>query len=332
MGKLSDKDLRKLLSCIRHDPTVVVPPLPGFDSGVHLMGDRYLVVSTDPCLGVPREWFGWLLIHYAASDVALFGARPRYCTINLLGPPAASSASFLRIMDQACKAADDMKMAIVTGHTGTYEGLSTMLGVCTAYGTVRKEKLLTPAGVEIGDYILCTKKVGLEVAVNLSLTEEPKAVKLFGENWTRELGKLVPTESCVKEALLLGRIAGVHAMHDATEGGLVAAINELAENSKRGFRIEFDEIPIAEESEVLRKAFDLSELQLLSMSSTGTVLASVSKEAVDDAVNRLRRQGVDAHVLGAFTKDRKRVLIKDGKASRFPRVANDPYQRILPKL
>jgi hydrogenase maturation factor len=332
MGKLSDKDLRKLLSCIRHDSTVVVPPLPGFDSGVHMMGDRYLVVSTDPCVGVPEEWFGWLLIHYAASDVALFGARPRYCTINLLGPPGTASASFLRIMNQACRAAGQLRVAIVTGHTGTYEGLSTMLGVCTAYGTVRKEKLITPAGAEIGDYILCTKKVGLEVAVNLSLTEEPRAIKLFGENWTKELAKLVPTESCVKEAFLLGRIAGVHAMHDATEGGLVAAINEVAENSKRGFRIEFDEIPIAKESEVLKKVFGLSELQLLSMSSTGTVLAAVSQEAVNDTVNALRRQGVDAHVMGVFTKDRNRILIKDGKASRFPRIADDPYQRILSKL
>jgi hydrogenase maturation factor len=332
MGKLSDKDLRKLLSCIRHDSTVVVPPLPGFDSGVHLIGNRYLVVSTDPCLGVPREWFGWLLIHYAASDVALFGARPRYCTINLLGPLVSTATSFLHLMNQACKAADDMKIAIVTGHTGTYEGLSTMLGVCTAYGTVQKEKLITPAGAEIGDCILCTKKLGLEVAVNLSLTQEPTAIKLFGQSWTTEIGKLVPTESCVKEALLLGKIARVHAMHDATEGGLVAAINELAENSKRGFEIEYDEIPIAEESEVLRKAFDLSELQLLSMSSTGTILAAVSREAVNDAVNTLKRQGIEARVLGVFTKSRNRVLLKDGKASRFPRISDDPYQRILSKL
>ena len=84
MGKLDSEELKKLLSCIRKDPRVVVPPMPGYDAGVHLIGDKYLVVATDPCIGVPEEWFGWLLIHYAASDVALFGAKPEFCTVTLL--------------------------------------------------------------------------------------------------------------------------------------------------------------------------------------------------------------------------------------------------------
>ena len=85
MGKLSNKDLKKLLNCIKKDQRVVVSPQLGFDAGVHrLDNDRYLVVSTDPCIGVPEEWFGWLLINYVASDVALFGAKMEFCTVNLL--------------------------------------------------------------------------------------------------------------------------------------------------------------------------------------------------------------------------------------------------------
>ena len=55
----------------------------GYDAGVHSLGDQCVVVSTDPCTGVPEEWFGWLLINYAASDVALSGAKPQFCTITL---------------------------------------------------------------------------------------------------------------------------------------------------------------------------------------------------------------------------------------------------------
>ena len=62
MGKLPNEDL-----CIKEDSRVVVSPQLGFDSGVHLTnGDKYLVVSTDPCIGVPEEWFGWLMINYIA--------------------------------------------------------------------------------------------------------------------------------------------------------------------------------------------------------------------------------------------------------------------------
>ena len=37
MGKLGYK-LKKLLSCIKKDSRVVVPPMPGYDTGVHLIG------------------------------------------------------------------------------------------------------------------------------------------------------------------------------------------------------------------------------------------------------------------------------------------------------
>ena len=99
----------------------------GYDSGVHLIDGKYLVVATDPCTGVPEEWFGWLLINYAASDVALSGAKPEFCTINLLGPKSTKPETFQKIMKQTCKAADELDIAIVRGHTGMYDSVSDLL-------------------------------------------------------------------------------------------------------------------------------------------------------------------------------------------------------------
>ncbi len=329
MGKLSDCELKKLLACIKKDSRVIVPPLAGYDSGVHKIGDKYLVISTDPCIGVPEEWFGWLLIHYAASDVALFGAKPEFCTINLLGPPSTRPQTFLKVMQQTCRAADELQMAIVTGHTGTYNGLSTLIGVCTAYGTIDRSKLITPSGAKPGDYIYCMKPIGLEVAVNFALTRKDTAKRIFGVQKTQELEELVPMQSCVREALLLAETGSIHAMHDATEGGLTAALNEMAEASKVGFKIEFEMIPICKEVKTLQKHFQLSEKQLLSMSSTGTILASVSPKAKEKVETTMRRSKIQANVLGIFTKDTQRILLRDGKEVLFPEDADDPYARIL---
>jgi len=330
MGKLPSQNLKKLLHCIKGNPRVIVPPLPGFDSGVHLIdGDKYLVVSTDPCIGVPENWFGWLLIHYVASDIALFGAKAEFCTINLLGPPSTKPTIFYRIMRQACHAADELGMAIVTGHTGTYERLSTLLGVCTAYGTVDKDKLITPGGAKPGDYILCVKLLGLETVVNFALSHNALAQRLFGAQRTRELAKLVSLQTCVKETLLLAKIGGVHAMHDATEGGLTASLNEMAEASKVGFKIELERIPIAEEVHVLQECFQLSNEQVLSMSSTGAVLAAVGPEAKSKVEEVLRQNEVEGRLLGSFTKNKHRILVKNGEETLFPEKADDPYERIL---
>jgi hydrogenase expression/formation protein HypE len=329
MGKLAREELQKLLNCIKKDPRVIVPPMPGYDSGVHLVDDKYLVISTDPCAGVPDEWFGWLLIHYAASDVALFGAKPEFCTINLLGPLSTEPQAFYAAMSQACSAADELDMAIVTGHTGTYDGFSKLVGVCTAYGTVEPNKLITPGNVRHGDLILCTKTLGLETLINFSLTHKVLAQRLFGVEEAEKLGQLVRMQSCVSEALQLAETCGVHAMHDATEGGLVAALNEMAEASGVGFRVELEKIPISHEAQTLQEKFALSDEQMLSLSSTGTIIAAVDPQTKDKVKKTLLRNKLSASFLGAFTESKDRVLVKNRKHVSFPQIADDPYNTIL---
>jgi len=329
MGKLAKEELQKLLGCIRKDPRVLVPPLPGYDAGVHFLGDKCMVVSTDPCIDVPEEWFGWLLIHYAASDVAVFGAKPEYCTINLLGPASTKPEVFQNVMRQVCSAAEKLDMTVVTGHTGIYEGVSQLIGVCTAYGTVPKEKVIMPGNAKAGDLILCTKSVGLELVVNFSFMHKALAQRLFGVKRAEELARLVELQSCVNEALKLAELSWVNSMHDATEGGLVAALNEVADASEVGFRVEMEKVPVSQEAWMLRDHFKLALDEVLSMSSTGTILAAVDPKAKGEVEEALRRNGVSASFLGKFTKSKDRVLAKGDGDVAFPQVADDPYSKIL---
>ncbi len=329
MGKLSDKELRKLLGCIRKDEHVLVPPMVGYDAGVHRMDGMYVVVSTDPCTGVPEDWFGWLLINYAASDVALFGAQPQFCTINLLGPRPTNPKVFQKAMKQTCKAADELGIAIVRGHTGMYDSLKDLLGVCTVYGTVKPEGLITTGNAKAGDLILCTKPLGLETVTNFSLAHTELAKRLFGAGKQRELAKLVRMQSCVREALWLARFGGVHAMHDATEGGFVAALNELAEASKLGFHVDWQKVPISKEVAALQRHFGLSDAQVLSLSSTGNILAAVAPEAQKKIEKTLRELGLSAAFLGELTTRKERVLFKGGSEAAFPNVVDDPYTMLL---
>jgi hydrogenase expression/formation protein HypE len=329
MGKLASEDLRKLLSCIKKDSRVIIPPMIGYDSGVHLFDGKYMVVAADPCTGVPEEWFGWLLINYAASDVALSGAKPEFCTLNLLGPKSTKPATFQKIMKQTCTAADELDIAIVRGHTGMYDSLSGLLGVATVYGAVKLEKLITPANAKAGDIILCTKPLGLETIVNLSLTYKALSKTIFGHEQQERLSKQVRMQTCVREALQLAKTDGVHAMHDATEGGFVSALNDLSEASKVGFRVNWEKIPVSKEMLALQNYFKLSDDQLLALSSTGTILAAIDAQAKEKVKAALNQSGLSGWVLGEFTENKEHVLIKKGKEMSFPRVANDPYALVL---
>jgi hydrogenase maturation factor len=301
----------------------------GYDSGVHLIDGKYMVVATDPCTGVPEEWFGWLLINYAASDVALSGAQPEFCTINILGPKSTKSETFQKIMKQTCAAANELNIAIVRGHTGMYDSLSDLLGVATVYGSVDLEKLITPANAKPGDLILCTKPLGLETITNFAITHKTMAQKLFGAKQRENFSKQVCRQSCVREALKLARSGLVHAMHDATEGGFVSALNELAGASEVGFNLNWLKIPISEEMLALQRNFKLTDRQLLAASSTGTILAAVDPQNQEKVKDTLSQSGLSSYFMGEFKENKDRILIKNGKKTSFPQRSKDPYDMII---
>jgi hydrogenase maturation factor len=332
LGKLSNNELQKMIDCIGKDERVVVPPMIGYDAGVHRLGDSCVVVATDPCMDVPENWFGWLLINYASSDVALSGANPQFCTVTLLGPRQTKPWKFQRIMKQICQAANELNIAIVRGHTGMYDSLNDMVGVCTVYGAVEPQSLITAGGAKPGDLTLCTKPLGHETITNYSLKHKQSAQRLFGAKKQQKLGRQVSMQSCVKEALKLAGTEGVNAMHDATEGGFVSALNEIAEASDVGLSITWENIPIPPEALALKKHFGLTNKQVLSMSSTGTILASVRPESRQKVTEALKNLGLTASWIGEFTKNKERILTKGKKKKAFPSQPDDPYAMILSEV
>ena len=201
-------------------------------------------------------------------------------------------------MKQTCNAADELGIAIVRGHTGMYDSLKGLLGVCTVYGTVEPTKLITPGDAKAGDLILCTKPLGLETITNLSLTYPALAKTLFGTKQQSILASQVHLQSCVQEASELAEVGGVNAMHDATEGGFMAALNELAQASELGFRLEWEKLPLTKEVLMLQNYFKLSDEQLLAMSSTGTILAAVKPEAEGKSQGNISKVWIGCLLLG----------------------------------
>ena len=291
-----------------------------------------MVVSTDPCSGVPDEWFGWLLVNYASSDVALFGARPEFCSINLLGAQGTKPMLFEKAMEQVCRAAEDLNMDVVTGHTGTYDSVNKMVGVCTAYGTVDKSKLIIPSNIQNEDLILQIKEIGFEVLSNFSFMKNELSKKLFGKAKTQKLQQLVSMQSCVSEALELASLGVVNAMHDITEGGLVSALDELADSSDLGFQVESEELLIRPEIKILQEYYELSDDEILSMSSTGSIIVVIKPTEKRRILNEISKLGIVGRLIGKFSKNKDRIMLRDKNKIGFPSISVDPYNKILSGL
>ncbi len=232
-------------------------------------------------------------------------------------------------MIQVCGAANELEISIITGHTGTYDALSTVVGTCTAYGTIRRDELITPGGAKPGDHLFCTKPLGLETLTNFALTHKKTATRLFGSKAALNLSRKITMQTCVKEALQLAKTEGVTAMHDATEGGLAAALNEVADASDLGFTVYFGKLQLLPEMEKLAKHFQLTREQVLSVSSTGTLLVAASPRNRERVVEVLSRLELNTREVGVFTESKQRLMILDGKEISFPKKSNDPYAKIM---
>jgi hydrogenase maturation factor len=118
-------------------------------------------------------------------------------------------------------------------------------------------------------------------------------------------------------------------MHDATEGGVVAALNEIAEASDVGFIVHAENLPIPRQVRTLQRYLRLSEEQVLSMSSTGTVLVAVSPDAKSKVERTLKRNRIEAHPIAVLTNNSDRIIESNRREQAFPLKADDPYARIL---
>ncbi|MFX1252827.1 MAG: AIR synthase-related protein [Promethearchaeota archaeon] len=333
MGKFSKKELLSILRGVKAHKNVLIGPRPGFDSGVYDLSEgRIMVVSTDPCINVPLKYFGWFTVHFAASDLALFGIEPSALSVNLLGPPGSSSNLFQKIMDQISAAADELNIGIVGGHTGVYEGISTLLATCTVFGIGKRDQLITPGGAQPGDHILLTKHLGHEVLCNLAISYPQWLSSYIESDFVKYYQESFRLQSAVVDALTLRQFA--HALHDVTEGGLATALNEVAEASGVGFNLDAERLPLSPCFNAVLEALNLHNKvpnPHLGISSTGMVIAAIPSYEVSAALKALSDQKIPAKDVGIFTKKLDRLWYQSSseQAELFPQKVDDLYADIF---
>src|SRR3990172_9193360 len=241
VGKVRAETLRRLFA--RYVPKgerVVVGPRVGEDAAVLDMGDCYLVATTDPITFATGE-MGRYAVHVNATDLAARGALPRWFLATLLLPEGQTTESSVEgLFAEIAEACGEVGVALVGGHTEITAGLDRPIVVGAMLGEVAKDRLVTTAGARPGDRVLLTKGVPLEGAAIIARERGdeaerrgvPREVVARAREFLRR-----PGISVLPEARAACGAAGVHAMHDPTEGGLATACWELAQAGAVGVRI-----------------------------------------------------------------------------------------------
>lgn len=243
-------------------------------------------------------------------------------------PPTLNDVQFAKYWRAFDREWKKLGLSIIGGHTGRYPGLDyTIIGGGFVMAIGPSDRYLTSTMANTGDDIVLTKGAAIETTAVLAHSFPTKVRKRLGERLfdrAHSYLKKVTTVEDAMNAIKVGvRNQGVTAMHDATEGGVIAGIIELATASELGAVVNVDDIKTSEETREICKLFRIDPLVSL---SEGSLLLACRPFATDRVLSRLASKGIPSQLIGKLSSKFKgcRGVTSNGtRILRYP--SADPY-------
>lgn len=314
------------------DPDVLVGPRHGVDVGVVRVAEGVaMALTADPVFIVPAygwERAAWFAVHILASDAATSGLPLRWMAVDLNLPPEISDEDLTSLWDAFSRTCEDIGVAVVTGHTARYDGCSwPMVGgaVCMASGP--EDSYITPTMARPGDVVVVTKGAAIEATALFAATFPDRLIAAIGSDMVREADALFESMTVVPEAGVARgfglRDAGVTSMHDATEGGVLGGLTEVASASGVGMRIDLGSIPVPA---AVRAVCDHVGIDPYISISEGTLIATVVPHRAEAFLAALAGEGIAAAAIGEVVPaDRGMVLDTPDGPRPFVHPGLDPF-------
>ncbi|MFB6304407.1 MAG: AIR synthase family protein [Haloferacaceae archaeon] len=306
---------------------VALGPADGVDFGVLEFGGTAVAVATDPVSILPELGFeraGRFAFEVAVADVAVSGLPPSHLAVCLTLPPGVADDDFAAFWSAIDAEADDLGVSVVTGHTARYGDCAyPWVGAATAFAAGDPADLVRPDGARPGDDVLVTRGPAVE-ATGLLATLFPEAVDLDDETLATARERLDEAR-CVRDATTAAAAGPVTAMHDATEGGLAGALNEVAASAGVRIDVEADRVPVRPG---VPEFCDAVGMDPWAATTSGTLVVTVDPSGTDAVLGALRDRGTPAARVG-----RVRVgegVYRDGE--RLPRPDRDPSWAVYERL
>jgi hydrogenase expression/formation protein HypE len=298
LGKIPTELLSRILSrAPLTDPRVKLGPGIGLDCAVLDLGEKLLVLKSDPITFASDE-IGWYLVQVNANDIATSGAEPRWMLVTALLPENRTSDDMPEaISEQVFHACREAGISVIGGHTEITAGLERPILIGTLIGEVERERLITPRGARPGDRLLLTKGVPIEATALLARERPEQAGQVLSYAELEQARRFLfdPGISVLRDARLAVQAGRVTAMHDPTEGGLATALWELCEACGSGLTVDLSAVHVPDLSQRLCRAFGVDPLAAI---ASGALLMAVSPGDAAGICQSLESAGIRCVEIG----------------------------------
>ena len=278
--------------------------LDALDDGASIkVGDREVILTIDghtvDPLFFPGGDLGKLAVCGAVNDTAVMGADPIAILDSIIVEEGFPMKDLKRLVASMNKVAEEAKVAVISGDfkvmpVGTLDGIV----ISTAgVGLLRGPRVLDSLA-KTGDKVIITGTVGDHGIALMSIRE--------GLSFKTELiSDVAPITEIVSAALHVG---GVHAMKDATRGGLSSALNEFAEKSHVSIWLEDGKVPV---KRAVRTASDMLGLDPYEVTCEGKAVICVAPDNADAVLSAIKatKYGEDAAIIGEVREDHPGMVL-----------------------
>lgn len=297
------------------------------DAGVFALPSP-MAMSTDSFTILPLFFpggdIGKLSVCGSLNDVAMMGAKPAY-----LGCGMVIEEGFLRkdlhtIIRSMALELQKAGVQVVCGDTKVVErgGVAGVLINTTAIGAVQCESL-SSRNLRVGDAILLSGAAGCHGALIFALREEISLQSALESDCTQ----LYPIVAPLFEPKF-----GLHALRDATRGGVASVLNEWALASNLGIVIEREKIVLRDE---VRGICELLGLDALNLACEGVAVIALPKENAAIALEALRQNGApNAHMIGEVVENHCGKVVCEQRLGSFVsrQFVEYPSGEFLPRI
>lgn len=265
---------------------------------------------------------GKLAVAGTVNDLAMMGAEPQYLSCSFIIEEGFPMAQLKQIVETMADELHKSSTRVVCGDTKVVpKGCADGLFINTS-GVGR---ILCPnisvKNLQVDDAILVSGDIGRHGAAILMARE--------GLNLESELVSDCANLWPVVEQLIACNI-DIHAMRDATRGGLAAVLNEWASASNIGITVEESKIPVSDEVKGLCELYGFEPHDL---ANEGTFIMALPLDVAQGALEIIKRYGncEQAAIIGQVdaTHAGKVVLKTPWGSSRY---LDLPHGELLPRI
>lgn len=307
------------------DLSLLQPSLEENCWGIKAEQGEQVLMSSATIYGNEKD-LGVFAMAKAVNDLAAKGAHVRGVRLEVLLPEFAFESRLKMMMSLVREAADREQLLLLSANAQTMPALETTIVTVSAVGTAKESDIRQCRMAGPDQDILLVKWIGLEGTLRIKNEKEEELQERFIPGFLHKIDA-DKNELFSQSAVKIAAATGVSAIHQIGDGGILAALWELAESAEVGLSVDMRKIAVKQETIEVCEYFHLNPYQITSAGAL--LLVTDHGEELADALNG---DQIATVLIGHTTKEKERVLLNKGEKRYLERPAQDELARFFSEL